>query len=181
MKWAVFNNSNLIGCNFDQARMFHVKTNHTVLDSSKFRGANMFGMEGHHASFVNCDFSHALMKDVEFLESDFEKSTALKVRFIRAVLIGSNLDSTDLCYSDFTGAGLEGATFRNARIWGANFQGAHLQGADFSGADLKDCNFFGAEFESTNFENAINIPDDFQKLIIDDHFTGVCDVRHIKH
>ncbi|NOX46339.1 MAG: pentapeptide repeat-containing protein [Chlorobi bacterium] len=177
MKWAMFDDSRIVDCNFNQAKMFHVHANGAAMDSSTFRGANMFGMEGHHASLRNCDFSHALMKDTEFLHADFTGSIAIKVRLVRAVLIGSKVDSTDFSYSDFTGGGLEGASFVNSRLLGCNFQGAHLQGVDFSGADLKDCYFFGAEFENTVFKDAVNIPKVIQKMIVDDRVTGLCDDR----
>jgi uncharacterized protein YjbI with pentapeptide repeats len=89
----------------------------------------------------------------------------------------SKVDSCDFSYSDFTGGGLEGASFINSRLLGCNFQGAHLQGVDFTGADLKDCYFFGAEFENTIFKDAINIPKIIKKMIVDDKITGLCNDR----
>jgi uncharacterized protein YjbI with pentapeptide repeats len=177
MKWAMFDDSRIVDCNFNQAKMFHVHANGAVMDSSTFKGANMFGMEGHHASLRNCDFSHALMKDTEFLQADFTGSIAIKVRLVRAVLMDSKVDSCDFSYSDFTGGGLEGASFINSRLLACNFQGAHLQGVDFTGADLKDCYFFGAEFENTIFKDAINIPKIIKKMIVDDKITGLCNDR----
>ncbi|MEN8123961.1 MAG: pentapeptide repeat-containing protein [Bacteroidota bacterium] len=158
VRWTIFDGSIMDSINFQQSRLFHVKVNNVPLSNSNFRGANMFGMEGHFTKMRNCDFTGALMKDSEFLESDLTGSVGIKAKLFRAVLIKSKLDSCDFSYADFTGAGLEESTFINSRLWYANFQGGHLQGTDLRGADLKGCNFFGTEFENTNFKDAINIP-----------------------
>jgi uncharacterized protein YjbI with pentapeptide repeats len=174
IRWSMFDRANLTNCNFDQARLFHVHVNYADLTNSTFRGTNMFGMEGHFAILRNCDLSGALLKDTEFLHSDFTGSKAIKSNFIRAVLKKSKLDSIDFSYSNFTGAGLEESTFINANLRHVNFQGGHLQGADFSGADLYGCNFFGTELESTNFKGAKNIPEEIKPFINKDGLaTGI--------
>lgn len=165
VRWTIFDGSIMDSINFQQSRLFHVKVNNVPLSNSNFRGANMFGMEGHFTTMRNCDFSGALMKDSEFLESDLTGSVGIKAKLFRAVLIKSKLDSCDFSYADFTGAGLEESSFINSRLWYANFQGGHLQGTDLRGADLKGCNFFGTEFESTNFKGAINIPKEIEGFI----------------
>jgi len=174
IRWTILDEANLTETNFSQARLFHVHVGKANLSNSNFRGANMFGMEGHFANMTNCDFSGALMKDSEFVETDFTGSIALKAVLFRAVLKDSKVDSCDFSYADFTGAGLEGSTFRGTKLIGANFQGGHLQGADFSGADLRDCNFFGTEFEGTNFKDAKNIPEAIHSFINKDGMaTGI--------
>ncbi len=165
IRWTIFDESILKKCNFDQAKLFHVKVNRAVLDSSTFRGTNMFGMEGHHASLRYCDFTGALMKDVEFIDADFTGSKAYKTRLIRAVFKGSKMDSINFRYADFTGGGLEKTSFKGAVLKHSNFQGASLQKADFSGADLQDVNFYGAHFDQTNFRNAKNIPGHIKEYI----------------
>ncbi len=167
IRWTVFDNSIMRNCNFSQAHMFHVKVNNADLSNSDFRGANMFGMEGHNAKLVNCDFTGALMKDSEFLHSDFTGSKGIKTKLFRAVLKNSKIDSCDFSYCDFTGAGLEGASFRHSRLRFTNFQGAHLQGVDFTGADLLGCKFKGANFENTIFTNAINLPENLEAILVD--------------
>ncbi len=174
VRWTIFDGSIMDSINFDQSRLFHVKVNGVPLSNSSFRGANMFGMEGHYAKMRNCDFSGALMKDSEFLDADLSRSKGVKAKLFRAVLLKSKLDSCDFSYADFTGAGLEESSFINSRLWYANFQGGHLQGTNFEGADLKGCNFFGTEFEKTNFKGAINIPDEIKEFIDNDGLaTGV--------
>ncbi len=165
VRWTNFDGSTMDSINFEQSRLFHVKVNEVPLSYSNFRGANMFGMEGRYTNMRNCNFSGALMKDSEFLDSDLTGSIGVKAKLFRAVLINSKLDSCDFSYADFTGAGLEKSSFINSRLWYANFQGSHLQGSNFEGADLKGCNFFGAELENTNFKNAINIPKTIKKFI----------------
>lgn len=167
IRWTMFDDADMRNINFNQSRLFHVHVNRANLDNSTFRGANMFGMEGHFAKLRNCDFTGALMKDSEFVEADFTGSTGVKTKLFRAVLKDSKVDSCDLSFSDFTGAGLEGSSFIGTKLIGCNFQGGHLQGADFSGADLRDCNFFGTEFEGTNFTGAKNIPESIQSFIDD--------------
>jgi len=174
VRWADFSNSIMKNCLFTQSALFRLHIKDSNLESSDFQGSNMFGVIGHRSNLRNCNFSNALLKESEFLNADFTGSKALKVRFIISVLQGSKLDSTDLSYSDFTGAGLEGVSFKNARLIDVTFQGAHLQGADFTNANLKDCNFFAAEFENTVFTNACNIPDQIKHLIVDGKITGVC-------
>lgn len=165
VRWTIFDGSIMDSINFRQSRLFHVKVNYAKLSNSNFKGANMFGMEGHFAKLRACDFTGALMKDSEFLDSDFTGSIAVKAKLFRAVLLKSKLDSCDFSYADFTGAGLEESSFINSRLWHANFQGGHLQGTNFEGADLKGCNFFGTEFENTNFKGAINIPKEIKPFI----------------
>lgn len=173
MKWTLFDHSKLVGCNFNQAEMLYVIANETIMDSSTFKGVNMFGMEGFRASFRACDFSYSLMKETEFIETDFTACIALKANFIRAVLVDAKIDSSDLCYSNFSAASLEGTTFKRSRLIGVNFNDANLKGVDFSGADLKDCKFIGAEFENTIFSDAVNIPKNIEKVMVDDQITGI--------
>ena len=174
IRWTVFDGSDLRGCNFDQARLFHVKVNDAVLDSSTFRGTNMFGMEGHGTMMRYCDFTNALMKDAEFVYSNLSGSRGVKARLIRAVFKHSILDSTDFSYADFTGGGLEKASFRGAKLRHANFQGARLADADFSGADLYDVNFFGSRFNNTIMKGAKNIPPEVLKMMNKDSLvTGI--------
>ncbi len=168
IRWTVFDGSDLRYCNFDQARLFHVKVNDALLDSSTFRGTNMFGMEGHGTMMRYCDFTGALMKDAEFVFANFFKSRGVKARLIRAVLKNSILDSTDFSYADFTGGGLDRASFRGAKLRHANFQGARLANADFSGADVYDVNFFGSRFNNTSFKGAKNIPPEIAAMMDQD-------------
>jgi len=177
IRWTSFFFSNLDSCDFSQSKMFHVHGTGGSFYKCKFRGANMFGMEAHSANMRNCDFSNALMKDTEFTDSDFTGSTAIRVRFIRAVMDNVKMDTMDLSYSDFTGASLKKTTFIHSRLQSVNFQGAHCQEADFSGSDLKGANFFGTELEETNFSGAINIPKEIQHLIIDGKATGILQQR----
>ncbi len=181
IRWTNFDNSKLMNCDFTQAKLFHVHINNSDLRNGNFRGANMFGMDGHNAIFRNCDFSHAFLKDTEFLSADFTGSKAVKSRYIRAVLMNATLDSCDFSFSDFTGAGLEAASFRYSNLIEVNFQGSHLQGADFTGADLKGCNFFAAELETTIFTDAKNIPEAIQNMLVDGVATGVCSEGNNKH
>lgn len=177
VRWALFNRALLYNCDFRQAMLFHVHVTDAQLDSSDFQGANMFGMTGHRASLKYCDFTNALLKDVEFTHANFSYSTAIKTRFIRAVLTSSDFKDCNFSGSDFSGAGLEGASFENADLSGVNFGGAHLQEADFNGANLKGCNFYGAEMRNTNFTNAKNIPAELKKYIHDNFITDVISSR----
>ena len=180
IRWTLFDRSLLYNCNFSQARLFHDHVTDSRLDSSDFQGANMFGMTGHRASLKYCNFTNALMKDVEFTHADFSHSVAVHTRFIRGVLTNSKFDDCNLTDSDFTGAGLEGASFKNSIIKNVNFGGAHLQEADFSGADLEGCNFYGAEMRNTIFEGAKNIPAELEKLLEDGKISAVITERKNK-
>ncbi len=183
IRWTVFDGSVMMKCNFDQAKLFHVKVNNVILDSSTFRGANMFGMEGHGTMMRGCDFSNALMKDAEFLHANFTGSRGVKARLIRAVLKESIMDGTDFSYADFTGGGLEKVSFRGAKLRHANFQGARLMGADFSGADLYGANFFGSFFDKTSVKGARNIPPEVLNMMDKDSLvTGIWQdlKQHIK-
>ena len=176
VRWTDLNNSTLTNCDFSRATLFRMHVNDSDLEGSDFRGANMFGVIGHRSNFRNCDFTNSLMKESEFTDADFTGSIAVKVKFIITVFAGAKMDSTDLSYTDFTGAGLEEVSFINARIIEGDFRGAHLQEANFTGADLKGCNFFAAEFVNTIFSDAINIPEGIKELIVDGKITGVCSV-----
>jgi len=177
IRWTSFFFSNLDSCDFSQSKMFHVHGTGGSFYKCKFLGANMFGMEAHSANMRDCDFSNALMKDTEFIDSDFTGSTAIHVRFIRAVLDNVKMDTMDLSFSDFTGASLKKTTFVNSRLNNVNFQGAHCQNADFRGADLKNANFFGTEFKNTNFEGATNIPKDIKSMIKEGKANGILQSR----
>ncbi len=180
IRWTLFDRSLFYRCNFSQAKLFHDHVTDSRLDSSDFQGANMFGMTGHRASLKYCDFTNALMKDVEFTHADFSHSVAVHTRFIRGVLSNSKFDYCNLTDSDFTGAGLEGASFKQAVLRNVNLGGAHLQETDFTGADLEGCSFFGAEMRNTRFTNAKNIPPELQKLLKNGQITGVIAERKNK-
>ncbi len=165
IRWTEFDYSFLQNCRFDQAKMFHVKVNFADLSGSSFQGTNMFGMEGEGTRFLKCDMRNALMKDVEFINADFTHTNGLKARLIRAVLKKSVLDSTNFAYADFTGAQLDGASFKGATLRHADLSGAQCYQTDFSGADLKDVNFFKTYLNETNFKGAKNIPPELKPLI----------------
>ena len=118
IRWSLFDRSLLNHCNFSQAKLFHDHVTDSRLDSSDFQGANMFGMTGHRASLTYCNFTNALMKDVEFTHANFSHSIAVHTRFIRGVLTGSKFNDCNLTDSDFTGAGLAGSSFKNAILDG---------------------------------------------------------------
>lgn len=177
VKWTSFNHSILRKCNFDQSKMFRSKVSHAVLDSSTMRGSNMFGMEGSKVSMRACDFSNALMKEIDFYEADFSHSTALKTNLLSAVLIESRVDSSDFSYANFIGGHLQGTSFRRSNLIEVDFKGAYLEDADFTGANLEDSDFFGATFKNTVFKNALNIPDNVKELIVDGVANGVCSTR----
>ena len=177
IRWTSFFFSKMDSCDFSQSKMFHVYGTGGSFNNCNFQGANMFGMEAHAAQLRNSNFSNALMKDTEFIDSDFTGSKAVHVRFIRAVLDNVKMDTMDLSYSDFTGASLKKTTFNHSRLYNVNFQGAHCQEADFGGADLKGTNFFGTEFKNTNFKEAINIPKQIQHMIKDGMANGILQDR----
>ena len=173
LRWTSFNSADLSNSNFAQSMLFRATMNDAKINNADLRACNLFGLKGHRTNFRNCDFSNSLMKEMEVTEADFSGSKAVKVICVLSVFSASRFDSTDLCYTDFTGTGLEDASFVRARLWGASFRGAHLQYADFSHADLKDCNFFGAELAETNFTGAHNIPDYLQNMLENGIGTGV--------
>ncbi len=172
IRWTLFNSSIMAHCNFNQAKLFHVHVNFTNLNNSTFRGANMFGMEGHHAQMKHCDMTNALMKDSEFTDTDFTGSLFVHTRLIRAVMTGSTFDYVNCTDADFSGGNLDNASFRNANCTRANFQGNGMKNTDFSGSDLSGCNFFGARLKTVNFKDAKNIPDNVRKLIVNDTVTA---------
>ncbi len=165
LRWSSFDESRMDHCDLSQSVLFRTSVNDACLDSADFRGANMFGVKGHRSSFINADFSNALMKESELMDSNFSHSKAIKVKFIITVFSGSRFDSADYSYSDFTGAGLETCSFVHARLHEVSFKGAHLQEADFSGADLLGADFYAAELAETNFAGAKNIPADLLPFI----------------
>jgi len=173
LRWTRFDHSSLKGCIFSQARLFHVHVNEANFEGSDFRGANMFGMEGHGTNMRNCDLTNALLKDAEFTYCDFSHTLGVNARLIRAVLSHSIFDSTNFSSCDFTGARLEGVRFFNANLENSNFQGSHLQGTDFNGANLKGCTFYGARLKNTNFKDALHIPRHIKKILVDGKASGI--------
>jgi uncharacterized protein YjbI with pentapeptide repeats len=173
LRWTSFDKATLINNNFAQAVLFRTRMNDAVVEHSDFRGCNLFGLRANRASFQYSDFSNSLMKEIEAMDANFSRSKAVKVQFHIAVLAGSKFDNGDLCFADFTGAGLEQASFANACLQGASFRGATLHQTDFSGADLKDANFFGAKMAETNFTGAKNIPGHLKEIIKNGFATGI--------
>ena len=172
IRWSWFDRSRFFNCRFSQAKLFHVHVNNAIMEGSDFRGANMFGMEGHQANMRHCDLTNALLKDAEFTFADFTHTLAAHARLIRAVMSHSKFDSTNFSLCDFTGGRLEGTSFINANLEGSNFQGSHLQSADFTGANLKNCTFYGAQLKNTKFNDALNIPEHIKVLLVDDEVTA---------
>lgn len=177
VRWTRFNHSILRNCNFDQSKMFRAKVSNAILDSSLMRGSNMFGLEGQQVSMRFCDFSNALMKEVDFIEADFSHSTGLNTNLLSAVLIGAKFDSSDFSYANFIGGHLSESSFKRANLIEADFKGTYLKDADFTNANLDGSDFFGARFENTIFKDAINIPLNVKKLIVDGVANGTCTTR----
>ncbi len=172
MESARFFASKLISCNFTQASMFFFYADSAILDSSLLLSANLFGIHADDASLRYCNFSNALMRDADFINSDFTGSIAIMANMEHSVFIQSKMDSMDLSFVSTSGTTFKGASFVNSRLWYADLSETNLDGVDFSGADLKGCNFNGANFKNTIFKGAFNIPAKLKSKISNDKYSG---------
>ena len=101
-----------------------------------------------------------------------------KRHFQNVDLSGSNLRSSFLAHSDFTGANMTGIDARRAkfvtavlnkvnldkaRLIGADFTTSDLAGASFKGADLRRAKFFRANLRGADFTGATLGGTDFLK------------------
>ncbi|RLD45786.1 MAG: hypothetical protein DRI86_05105 [Bacteroidetes bacterium] len=170
---ARFYASKLFACNFTQAVMFYFFADSARMDSSLFISANMFGMHANDASMRYCNFSNAMLRDADYINTDFTGSIAVKSILTHSIFIDSKMDSMDLSYVIGSHSTFKGASFVNSRLWHADFSETNLDSANFYGADLKNCNFNGANFRNTNFKNAINIPANVKAKLVDDKISGI--------
>ena len=88
-------------------------------------------------SFSN--FCSSLINGVNFKNADLSYSVLTDVEGKKV-----NFSGTQLAYTDFTRANLEGANFKNANLIGADFENCNLTGANFKGANLRQARFPGA-------------------------------------
>ena len=170
---ARFYASKLVSCNFTQAVMFYFFADSARMDSSLFISANLFGMHANDASMRYCNISNAMLRDADYINTDFTGSIAVKALLTHSIFINAKMDSMDLSYIVGSLSTFKGASFVNSRLWNADFSETNLDGANLEGADLKNCNFNGANFKNTNFKNAINIPEKIKSKLIDDKLSGI--------
>jgi uncharacterized protein YjbI with pentapeptide repeats len=120
-----------------------------------------------------CNISNAMLRDADFINTDFTGSLAVSALLTHSIFINAKMDSMDLSYVVGSLSTFKGASFVNSRLWNADFSETNLDAVDFSGADLKECNFNGANFKNTNFKNAINIPENIKSKLIDNKLSGI--------
>lgn len=158
---------------------------HGVMDGFNFSGMNVSGASFRSTSLHGADFSYANLADAKLvgIQAGVDPgSTAQRVSFVAAYMVGVDLSDADLRSADlsyahiyqtvantvtFTKARLDSALLDHALLIEADFSGASLTSTVFSNAVLVNAKFGsaliqGAKFDSaylqgTSFKGAVNV------------------------
>eukprot|EP00727_Mastigamoeba_balamuthi_P014515 m51a1_g9689 hypothetical protein (1181) ;mRNA; f:1331732-1336940 len=134
---AVFAGCSLLYADLTDAQLGRASLSSACLDRASLRGvvapsADFSGASLH--TFCNMrkaaavDWSAATPMDIAAIEP---------ASFVKADLVGANLENAKLCGADFREANLSGASLRGADLRGANFDLTTLRGVNFGGADVR--------------------------------------------
>lgn len=121
---AILHGANLSGADLTNANFIE----------ATFRGADLTGIHGPSAYFVDADLRDAVLADAAFY--------------------GSDLDGANLSGVNSPGADFNRATFRNASLFGGRFTGANFSGAILYQADLRKADLRGADFREAKLCDA---------------------------
>ncbi len=100
------------------------------------------------STFVNCDFSGALL-----IDSTFQDCSLVNCSFVKADLRGVQASGVDFTESDFTRADLTEAVLAHANLRRCNFGWSWLVRTDLRFANLDDVDLDGARLVGTKLYN----------------------------
>ena len=133
-------------------------------------------------SFVDCDFSGALIEDCRFRDCDFQNSNLSVMRWNRSKVIGvdfrhckvTGVDWTtldwssyrlgspllfewcDISLSVFNSLVLRGLCLRDCTAHEVDFSDCDLEGAEFCRSDFQEARFSSCRLDRCNFRGATN-------------------------
>lgn len=179
---AVFNGTDLTGAQINNANLGATQINNSCFDETDFTGTTfgladvsqssfkhcLFGGRDElflQSKFSNCDFSHAALEAVYFLDVEIEQCLFTHAKlpsacFINMELTGCQFVEADLSRTVFVAVTAPGLNFTNAImpkacfISGVNLAGANFTGAEISEGNFRECNLQGACFSESQLPKA---------------------------
>lgn len=157
----IFSNSNLVECDFTDAKLYNTNFNNSDLKNSKFiqasftevnfnsadlESADLTSVLCYSSSFANANLQNAILNQSRgFILTFYKHRYSEDIRFIAAVdyVTNTSENGRDSRFID-----------RYQEYIKTDFQGANLSGAFVIGANLQECNLEGANLTNTNFSNA---------------------------
>ncbi|MBF0100684.1 MAG: class I adenylate cyclase [Desulfobacterales bacterium] len=124
--------AHLTSVSFRNCRFEQVKMNQAVLDSVCFDRAVLFHVASTGASFVTCDFSHAILISDDFRSlqthhSLFIDTTIKDVRFSGSTFIETGFIACDLASVSFENAILYQSDFSYSKAYQCNFKNINME------------------------------------------------------
>ena len=149
----------LTGIKFIDTKLNKSSLKNTSLFDCDLRLADVSGSEIENVVFWRCNFSKALLNEIEASNSiRFVLCKLKNASFIKAQLNEAVFDTVNLERANFTNAHLNGARFLHSdlgftRAYQANFREADLSNADLSNTDCSEANFIDANLKGANLTN----------------------------
>jgi len=155
-------NANLTGANLEEASLDESTLHGTVFANSNLHKATLKGAELFRTDFREADLSEAdltcscgdadfsgaildeaVLEEVEYTHSIFERSSIKKAK----------IDKSSLYKIDFTDSNIEKSSFKETYIKHISFENANLRGADFTESEFEFVDFTEADLRGANFKN----------------------------
>jgi uncharacterized protein YjbI with pentapeptide repeats len=176
----IFSNSNLVECDFTEAKLYNTNFNNSDLKNSDLKNskfiqasftevnfnsadlesADLTSVLCYSSSFANANLQNAILNQSRgFILTFYKHRYSEDIRFIAAVDYVTNTSENGRD-SRFIN--------RYQEYIKTDFQGANLSGAFVIGANLQECNLEGANLTNTNFSNANLYRANLKNTTIDD-------------
>ena len=148
---ASFKCANLIGCNFQEAKLI----GSTCFDKADLTEANFLDSSIKGSSFTNCILKGATFNGASLDNSNFFSANMTEASFMRTQLKGACLDYGELVAANLTDANLSSATLKHANLSRANFRGASLIKANLSHSNCHGTDFHEADKKAAIYEGTL--------------------------
>lgn len=148
----------LANANLTSANLIRAKLVDANLERINLCGANLSEASLQRATLAYADLSGAAIIRA-FLMADLRHAKLNKVMAEGCNLMGANLESTEICDSNFSHVRLRGTGLRNAVLHGTNFGLAMFFSGDLTDTDFRGCRFHETFFGEINLSAARNLED----------------------
>jgi len=100
------------------------------------------------------NLSNCFLQGVSYAGMDISEAVLMNTNLTGADLRAVKLNHTDMSYSIFSLADLEGAELQGAKLVGSDFNAANLMNADLTDADLSYSNLYAADINGAELNGA---------------------------
>jgi len=158
---ADLSNAQMEGCEYGKSDFSYAKLINTNLSGSinsleaTFHHCDMTGIIFDEPSFVELDFSSAILNGAHLVSATFINCNLAGCSFDQANISGVNFIDSNLARSSFKQAQMDNCRFmQNIKLAESSFVQAKASNCNFRGADITSCDFDYADLRYTDFSEA---------------------------